>query len=493
MQSAQTEQYYGFGNYFRLGYDDNTQSLYVVNPSNSSDKSGKTMIVFDGDIYITPHEITTQFKTYDFQSIDTLQSTQITNYVPLESKVNTYLDYGMNLRNTNSENLLYEPGSIDGVTTQERPLHQYNMVYSDNDASNDVFTLISTDKDETNNFKQRAYYSELKSNGEFIDNFLIFKAAQFIDVDSRYGQITQILTDKNTLYYWQDQAFGKFSVNERSLINDQNNNTIMLGQAGILSRYDYMSTKYGMRLRDLCGMVTSNGLFWVDINNKAVVGISDGQVVNYGERIGVQNIINNKITTDVPYVDYDLQNDELLCKCLRDGEQIVFNLKYNIATSIYTRIYDATFYIKNHLYSIHNVDNSTEYHIHRINYIKHSNNQTYLSPIKLEFVVNPSASITKVFDSQQIVPIKMSSEGSSEFMNNINMQFQTDIYDRNSYDVEAYTDREGNLIYNIPRYDNQYYGSRMRGKWMRVGITKTQPNYLFTISHIITKFRQSFS
>jgi hypothetical protein len=143
--------------------------------------------VFDGDIYITPHEFTTLYKAYNFESVDTLQSTQITNYIPLESKVNTYFDYGMNLRNTTSANLMYEPGAVDGVTTQERPAHQYNMIYSDNDASNDVFTLISTDKNETNTFKQRAYFSELKNNGEFIDNFLIFKALSFIDVDSKYG------------------------------------------------------------------------------------------------------------------------------------------------------------------------------------------------------------------------------------------------------------------------------------------------------------------
>lgn len=235
---------------------------------------GKQAIVFDGDIYITPHELTTEYKTYNFESIDTLQSTQITNYIPLESKVNTFFDYGMNLRNTLSPNLLYEPGSIEGVTNQERPAHQYNMIYSDNDASNDLFTLISTDENETNQFKQRAYYSEMKTNGEFIDNFLIYKAASFIDVDSKYGEITNLYTDRNMLFYWQDHAFGKFSVNERSLVNDQNSNTIMLGQAGILSRYDYISTKYGMRLHDFCAMSTENGICWVDINNKAVVASS---------------------------------------------------------------------------------------------------------------------------------------------------------------------------------------------------------------------------
>jgi hypothetical protein len=61
------------------------------------------------------------------------------------------------------------------------------MIYSDNDASNDVFTLISTDKNETNKFPQRTYFSEPKTNGEFIDNFLIFKPASFIDVEGTYG------------------------------------------------------------------------------------------------------------------------------------------------------------------------------------------------------------------------------------------------------------------------------------------------------------------
>ena len=279
------------------------------------------MTVFDGDIYITPHEFTTIYKAYNFESVDTLQSMQITNYIPLESKVNTYFDYGMNLRNTVSANLMYEPGSIDGVTTQERPAHQYNMIYSDNDASNDVFTLISTDKNETNMFKQRAYFSELKNNGEFIDNFLIFKALSFIDVDSKYGQITNLCTDKNLLYYWQEHAFGKFSVNERSLINDQNGNTIMLGQAGILSRYDYLSTKYGMRLYDFCARPTENGVYWADMNNKAIVAASGNQVVNYGEQIGIQNIINDRIDIDrIPNIDYDIQNNELLCQILKEGE-----------------------------------------------------------------------------------------------------------------------------------------------------------------------------
>ena len=478
-ESAEQIQYYGFGNYFSFD-----KERYTVN--------GKDyVIVFDGDIYITPHELTTMYKTYHFQSKDTLPSTQIVNYVPLESKVNTYFDYGMNYLNTSSANLLYEPGSIDGVATQERPVHQYNMIYSDNDASNDVFTLVVTDKNDTNTFKQRTYFSEPKENGEYIDNFLIFKPASFIDVDSKYGQITNLLTDKNTLYYWQDHAFGKFSVNERSLVNDTNGNTIMLGQAGILSRYDYINTKYGMRLEDFCARAAEQGVYWVDVNNKAIVAGNNSDAVNYGERLNVQNIINCRIQDYIPKVDYDLQNNELLCKCFNDGEQMIFNLKFNIPTSIYNRQYDDIVYIKNHLYGI--TVNDGKLTINKYNYLKET--EGYLTPIMISMIVNPSGSITKVFDNQQIIPIKKDEYKNSDlFMQDVKMSFETDIVKREQKNVELYTDREGNILYAIPRHNDELgYGSRIRGKWLKVDIEKENPDQYFTISHVITKFRQSFS
>ena len=485
VQSEEHTTYFGFGNYFKLK---KRNGQYVVD--DGSDEGSSTMVIFDGDIYITPHEITTMYKTYNFESADTLQSTQITNYIPLESKVNTYFDYGQNLRNTNSANLIYEPGQIEGIMTQERPAHQYNMIYSDNDASNDVFTLISTDENETNKFPQRTYFSEPKTNGEFIDNFLIFKPASFIDVEGTYGQITELATNKNILYYWQEHAFGKFSVNERSLVNDTNGNTIMLGQAGILSRYDYIDTRYGMREGDRCECPVDDMVYWIDINNKAVVAGNTQQAINYGERLGVQNIINDKISTDRPYVHHDLQNDELFCKCLEDGEQVVFNTKYNIATSVYTRNYIDILNVKNHLYGIH-IDKDSKLNITKYNYLDNYE-CSYLTPMALFFVVNPNASTTKVFDSQQIVPIKRNFGN----IDKLKLTFETDLYDKVIADnTDRYTDREGNIIYNVPRWGNEAYGNRMRGKWMKVGMELEEPNInnYSCLSHVITKFRQSFS
>ena len=489
-------QYFGFGNYFQLEYNNLKNEYKVVHNNGWSDNY---MYVFDGDVYITPHEITTQYKAYDFNSKDTLPSMQITNYVPLESKVNTFFDYGMNYLNTQSSNLLYDSGSIEGITSQNRPAHQYNMIYSNNDVSNDVFSLISTDENETNLFPHRTYYSEPKINGEFIDNFTIFKAVSFIDVDSKYGQLTNLLTDKNALYYWQEHAFGKFSVNERSLINDQNGNTIMLGQAGILSRYDYINTKYGMRDHDFSAISAEDKVYWIDINNRAIVVGNTSGAANLGEQLNVQNIINAKIDTErIPKIDYDLQNNELLCKCLTSGdltsgEQLIFNIKYNIATSIYNRIYDDIVYIKNHIYGI-----QKDYHrFVKFNYLHNDDvtslqaNEMFLRPMQLSFIVNPATSVTKVFDSQTMIPIKRDTLNET-FFNGIKTEFETDILNTNKNTIEPHTDREGNIIYNIPRFGSEDYGNRMRGKWMRCYFEQ-DPHEFFTISHVITKFRQSYS
>jgi hypothetical protein len=114
------------------------------------------------------------------------------------------------------------------------------------------------------------------------------------------------MTVNDILYFWQNTAFGKLSVNERSLVVDENSNTIQLGQGGVLQRTDYISTKYGMRPEDYSAIEAEGGVYWIDILNKAIVAYLQGRVINYGEYTNVQNIINNQISEDIPQIDYDL-------------------------------------------------------------------------------------------------------------------------------------------------------------------------------------------
>jgi len=122
---------------------------------------------------------------------------------------------------------------------------------------------------------------------------------------------------------------------------------------------DYLSTKYGIRKYDYCATSTEDALYWIDVLNKAILICRQNQVANYGEQLNVQNIINKYIYKDdisiIPRIHYDIQTNELLCQCLKDEEgekQLVFNTKYNIATSLYTRRYSDIILFNNVLVSL---------------------------------------------------------------------------------------------------------------------------------------------
>lgn len=93
-------------------------------------------------------------------------------------------------------------------------------------------------------------YSEQQAAADSVNVKGVFKPLNYIDAESKYGPITHLLASKDTLYVWQTNAFAKLSINERSLVKDENSNMIQLGQGGVLQRTDYLSQTNGMRESD---------------------------------------------------------------------------------------------------------------------------------------------------------------------------------------------------------------------------------------------------
>ena len=486
--------YYGFGNYFKIDTSD------IITSQNCC--------VFDGDVYINNCEFVGMFKAYDFNDDKTsLQSLQTVYYIPMESKINQMFDYGMNYRNTHNPNLQLEPGSIKGLISQDRPINQYNLIYSDNNTSNNIYNT-DTDKEIQDIYNQRVFYSQLKTNGENIDNWQIFKAANFIDTNAKYGELTDLYTVRDVLYYWQQYAFGKFSVNERSLVKDENSNIIQLGQGDILQRCDYISTKYGMRRDDMCKIEAQGVIYWFDFYNKCIA-CYDGQsgVYNFTESKNVNTYIKNNFDyksndiNNMPTLSYDQTHQELLFSPMKyiDGETNVtmsFNLKYKIANAFYSYLYNNEFGNKIHQYKNDAIYFCKEDNNYKICSFGDGSDKDRLYDTQLCFSVNKNPSITKVFDNQQLIPAKCwdingNEDTSSAFFTNTQFEFQTDLNSSKSSEEDIATNREGNICYPIPRSSGDY-GQRLRGKWM---IEKIRHNVAdnYSISHIITKFRQSFN
>lgn len=493
--SKQYDTYYGFGDYKEI------------------DRSNISMYVFTGDTYTQIYEIEGMYKAYDFNDDkSSLQSMQTVHYIPMESTINQYFDYGMNYRNTSNANLQSEAGEIKGVSTQDRPVHQYNLIYSDNGTSNDIYSPQSVIQSQ-NTYSQRICYSQMKTNGELLNNWNIFKPVDYIDVNSVYGELTDMFTVQDTLYFWQNKGFGKLSVNERSLVKDENSNLIQLGQGSVLQRYDYLSTKFGMRDQDMCKINVDNDIYWFDHRNRCIAAykaISAGNgrtsmnVIDFTEKTNVKTLMKNCDITNTPTMEYDPNNDELLFNnvtLIDTGEDtdgsytLAFNCKFDIAQSLYD--------INGCINTIYN-NKTNQDDIIYINTNEKgqmcnsqlSNVKTNASRYYLKFIVNPNASVTKVFDNQQIVYPHMyyNTYGNTfGFDNDIN--FSTDLNKANTLNTNvenSYTDREGNVCFSIPRCSDNNI-QRLRGKWMIESIMNNDPESYSSISHIITKFRQSYN
>lgn len=495
MSSKQYDTYYGFGDY----------KAYLSDGVNKIN-------VFTGDTYTQIYEIEGMYKAYDFNDDkSSLQSMQTIHYIPMESTINQYFDYGMNYRNTNNANLQAEAGEIKGVASQDRPVHQYNLIYSDNGTSNDLYSPQSTERLE-NNYSQRICYSQLKTNGELLNSWNIFKPVDYIDVNSTYGELTDMLTAQDTLYFWQTKAFGKLSVNERSLVKDENSNLIQLGQGTVLQRFDYLSTKFGMRAQDMCKVNVDNDIYWFDYGNKCIAaykatsgayGGTRMSVLDFTESCNVKTLIQTNITDNigVPTITYDTINDELLFHpikndvILSEGMTLAFNCKLGIAQSMYDMLNGQLATVYNNL--------ANQSDIISVNprftlYTRWCNDGETPTPdadtARLNFVVNPNASVTKVFDNQQIVfpqlynTISSHTEQTANY-DNFNCNFCTDLDEAGT--IDEYTNREGNICFPIPRCMDGI--RRLRGKWMIEELLMDSNDNDHAISHIITKFRQSYN
>jgi hypothetical protein len=91
----------------------------------------------------------------------------------------------------------------------------------------------------------RIWASAKKILGERVDSFMRFRTESFIDITGKFGEIRQLINNNDKLHAFQKRAFGIASVNERSVINDQEGNGIILGEAGVLPRFDYVSQHVG--------------------------------------------------------------------------------------------------------------------------------------------------------------------------------------------------------------------------------------------------------
>ena len=466
------------------------QNSIYISCGTHSEKDTKKCICFGGDTYLNIFDyLNTSFcqasdDDKDWKSM--LMNTVC--YIPLESVVNTSLFSSESYHNTvngmNGNNLIQnEPIVLGNGYTQQKPLYEYNTAYSVQSEALHYVPKSMYAIDDLHSMT-RITCSELKHSNEVIDSWTKFKFANYLDVDSTHGPVTNLKVFKNKLYFFQDDAVGIASVNERSLITDNNPGELTLGTGGILVRYDYLVSQNGTSIVNDRSIVDSeNAIYWYDFDKNTLCSLSNSfiqlskakKVQTYLNGQSKDNRNNSASFADKKYNEIWFNVGD---KC------VVFNEQLQLFTSYYTHTPDwgfdlssKTVTIKNNKGYLHNADSISG---------TKENLNSYI-----QFVINADTPQTKTFDNQWF-----SNEFDKQSIEYIWFNTKTQENDKiSSTDVEC---REDNYRFAIGRekvqnnQNSMSYAGRMRGKYLICNYTfDCNNNREFKLPYIKTTYRYS--
>ena len=381
---------------------------------------------------------------------------------------------------------------------QNKSAYLYNTAYS---ATSTVIpqTQLFYTRDSYSHIDNRVVCSEQKENGELIDNWLIFKSANYIDVDSRYGQITDMSCFKNILMFWQDTAVGIISSQERQLLKQDDNTSLLLGTGGPFERYDYITTKYGASYEKHATTQSNSSLYWWDsFKNTMLQYRSGGELINLNETKNVKSLVNKWNCNKKPSLWYDNQNKDVVFS-IDDNSSIVFNELIDRFISRWDVTFDYNADFNNVQYLFKNIGDN------KYNMLERSSN--LLKPY-IKFIMNANVQYSKVFDNIMLDTVKQEDSYYrkpeqeqnliiDDVLDNLQMSFITNPYDSATISGEYFTKREGLIMAAMPRSQRQTqnddYGKRLRGKYIECSLSLNNPSEWFALKYVITKYRISWT
>jgi len=210
--------------------------------------------VFGGDTYISIFDYLSRYLNTDFSwSVDNYM---FENYFfPCETTINlayrTDYSYGKSKGNPTGNPVrlqelagFYTDGSIS--YTQDKDLFLFNTVYK---KENDVRTMFPKPLTYTGikKYDTRVLASERKVLNEETDSWTVFLPQNYLDLDTTFGPINACVNEGNNAVCFQDKAISVVSIDDRSLIQDNNTSQLVLGTGAVLARYDYVSTMIGCK------------------------------------------------------------------------------------------------------------------------------------------------------------------------------------------------------------------------------------------------------
>lgn len=468
-------QYGGFSKTARLGRSYQSIGCYS---GVKKDQSVFYINCFGGDTFIELHnDVWSSYMTHvqnDGDAFPEVRNTTVRISYPVETSINLSRTHGIDLQNPKylyERKVLQDPAQIDSYVQTEQ-LNAYNDVYSPH-ATNIIHVVPGSYDYDNKHLLYRVVVSNVKNFGEVEDNLQDFDTLNYLDVDAKYGPITNLISNKERLYYTQSRCFGMISSEERSLVQDTSGSSLLLGTGTVLQRYITVSVDYGDNIiNDNSILCSDSGIYWFDSLAKDLV-LYDGSRIGGLSNTKNVNGFFKTIKSEI-HSGRNRQSGEIWFKAKDDNRALIYNENIGQFVSYYT---DNVEYIslmkgcsvgidvsKNQLIKLH--DNEAG--------VKHNS--------MIHFVVNDNPLTVKVFDTLVVVDTNLPTHDG----NNLQYQFECKTTRQTSTQrANGRMSTEGVYYLPIGRDEN---AERMRGRTLTV---KFVVNGEFNIPSIQTVYRQS--
>jgi len=270
-------------------------------------------------------------------------------------------------------------------------------------------------------FDCRTYKSEPKTNNETVDSWATFRPSAYLDVESKYGPITNLIVFKDKLLFFQERGFGGFQVADKQALQADDNTQLYIGTSGILDRYEYASTSIGSK-HQFSFAQSDQSLIWFDTLSRKVYRLKD-TVEPLSDLKGMSAFFFNNTNSDLqvsdnPYEDigvhatYDTRHGEFLISLLNSTSDKYYTVAYSELFDGFCGRYTYTPKVfindKLNMFEVPSGNNlpgalfASNYGKYGVFY-DHPSNPTRPQDSKVSFIINQEPTLEKVLTNMEVL------------------------------------------------------------------------------------------
>lgn len=483
-------QVYLGGIYGGNSFEDKKRTKYIEIGLYNNITANESIIKSGGDTFVQNFRFTKIVKTdTEVYSNVSMQVTEI-----VEGLIETDVD----LKNRNDI-------SIQAWDSRFQPKYdefqKYNRVYSQEP------TLVQESDLDFNfravkNFDTRIMASKIKIPGEYIDSWTDLLVNEMIDLNGTHGRINSLVSFKDNLFAFQDNAFAMIGINPRVQVQGGDGLAIELGTGGVLHDYNYVSTTSGC-INKWGVIPSSNGIYYLDALNKSYMRFTGEGLEGLSGTKGMHKFLVNNLNINALLIDnpvlksgvsigYDvLNNDVYLTYADQDKTwTLCFNEKKGEFTGFYS--YDAPMYIytKEKLLTLNPgaTDELYETHAGEYNMFYGQNQKSSIT-----FIANPEADHECTFNNLEYKSVALDKDKKEQRYTWDSIRIYNEFQDSGYRSLDARNIRKLNRKYRLTIPRNQQSTDRIRNNWAFIELTGNNPDKLLYVNQdIVLHYRPNY-